>query len=80
MNFALDKANMYHNRMNSIWQNKATLFPQIFVIDNVVVTNQSNQSVEGCVPQQGREGLTLVNVERNGSVEPNGKQLEHGSL
>ena len=50
------------------------------MVDDAFVTNQSNQSVEGCVPQQAREHLNSVIVERNGSVEPNGKQLEHGAL
>ena len=48
------------------------------MVDDDVLTNQ--KSIEGCVPQQARECLTLVTVERNGSVEPIGKQLEHGSL
>ena len=80
MKFVLDNENIYHSRMNSILQNEATLFPQRSAIDNVVVTNQCNQSIEGCVHQQARERLTSVTVERNGSVEPNGKQLEHGSI
>ena len=50
------------------------------MIDDASITNQSNQSIEGCVPQQARECLTLVIVERNRSVEPNVQQLEHGSL
>ena len=50
------------------------------MVDDDVVTNQSNQSVEGCVPQQARERLNSVIVQRNGSVEPNEKQLEHGAL
>ena len=66
--------------MNSFLRNEATLFPQRSVIDDVVVTNQSNQSVEGFVLQQARECLTSFFVEKNGSVEPSGKQLEHGSL
>ena len=36
MKSGLDYANMYHSGMNSIWQNKATLFPNIVVgNDNV---------------------------------------------
>ena len=50
--------------MNSIWKNKATLFPQRYMVDDAAVTNQSNQSIEGCVPQQARERLTSVTVER----------------
>ena len=68
MNSGLDYANMYHSRMNYVLQNKATLFPQRSVIDDVVITNHSNRSVEGCVPQQARERLTSITVERNGSV------------
>ena len=80
MNSSLDYENMYHNGMNFVLQNEARCFPQISLIDGVAVTNQSNQRVEGCVSQQARERFTLVTVERNGSVESNGKQLEHGSL
>ena len=50
------------------------------MVDVAAITNQSDQSVEGCVSQQPRENLTSFTVERNGSVEPNGQQLEHGSL
>ena len=69
MNFVLDNANMYHNRMNSIWHNKATLFPQRYVIDDVVVTNQSNQNVEGCVPQEQWHPLTPNIVAGNDNVQ-----------
>ena len=58
MKFVLYNVNMYHSEMNSVLHIKATLFPQRSVIDDVVVTNQSNQSIEGCVPQQVREHLT----------------------
>ena len=50
VNYGLYYANMYRNGMNSVFQNKAMLFPQKYVIDDAVVTNQSNQSVEYCVP------------------------------
>ena len=67
MNFVLDKTNMYHNGMN--FQNEATLFPQISVIDDATVANQSNQSVEGCVPQQQRKPLTPHIVAGNDNVQ-----------
>ena len=57
MNSSLNYANVHHNRMNSVLQNKATLFPQISVIDDVAVTNQSNKSGKGCVSQQQRHRL-----------------------
>ncbi len=79
MNYVLDDANMYH-RMNSVLKNNATLFPQRYVIDVNAITNHSDRSVEGCVAQQPREPLASVIVERNGSVELNGHQLENGSL
>ena len=50
------------------------------MVDDVSITNHPNRTVEGCVPQQSRERLTSITVERIGSVEPNEKQLEHGSL
>ena len=60
---------MYHNGMNSIWKNKATLFPQRHVIHDVFVTNQSNQSVEGFVPQEQRNPLTPNIVAGNDNVQ-----------
>ena len=54
--------------MNSILQNEDTLFPQRSVIDGDVVTNQSNQSVRGCVTQQQRQPLTPNIVAGNGNV------------
>ena len=39
------------------------------MIDDVVVTNQSNQSVEGCVPQQQRKPLTPNIVALNDNVQ-----------
>ena len=39
MNSGLDYENMYNSGMNSILQNKATLFPQRSMIDDVVVIN-----------------------------------------
>ena len=65
VNSSLDYANVYHNRMNSVLQNKATLFPQISVIDDVAVTNQSNKSGKGCVSQQQMYHLTPNIVARN---------------
>ena len=55
--------------MNSSWQNNANIFPQRSVIDAVVVTNQSNQSIEGCVPQEQREPLTPNIVAGNDNVQ-----------
>ena len=69
VNSSLDYANVYHNRMNFVLQNKATLFPQIFVIDDVVVTNQSNKSGKGCVSQQQRHRLTPNIVVGNDNVQ-----------
>ena len=69
MNFVLDNANIYHSGMNSTWNNKATLFPQRSVIDDVVVKNYSNQSVEGCVPQQQRKPLNPNIVAWNDNVQ-----------
>ena len=60
---------MYHNRMKSILQNDTTLFPQRYMVDDAVVTNQSNQSVEGCVPQQQRHPLTPNIVAGNDNVQ-----------
>ena len=51
MKFVLDKGNMYHNGRKYILQNEATLFHQRYVVDDAAITNQSNQSIEGCVPQ-----------------------------
>ena len=69
MNSGLDYANMYHNGMKSILQNATTLFPQRYVIDDVVVTNQSNQNVEGCVPQEQWHPLTPNIVAGNDNVQ-----------
>ena len=69
VNSSLDYANVYHNRMNSVLQNKATLFLQISVIDDVAVTNQSNKSGKGCVSQQQRHRLTPNIVVGNGNVQ-----------
>ena len=55
--------------MNSFLQRKPTLFPQRFVIDDVVVTNQSNQSGKNCVAQQQRHRLTPNIVEGNDNVQ-----------
>ena len=60
---------MYHNGMNSILHNKATLFPQISVIDDFVVTNKSNKRVEGCVPQEQRQSWTPNIVAGNENVQ-----------
>ena len=60
---------MYHNGMNSIWKNKATLFPQISMIDDDAITNRSNQSVEGCVPQEQGQYLTPNIVAGNDVVQ-----------
>ena len=54
--------------MNFVLQNEATLFPQRSVIDGDVVTNQSNQSVKGCVAQQQRQPLTPNIVAGNDNV------------
>ena len=69
MNFVFDNANIYHNGMNFVLHNEATLFPQRYVIDDVVVTNQSNQSIEGCVPQQQRQPSTPNIVVGNDNVQ-----------
>ena len=55
--------------MKSIWKNKATLFPQISVIDDVAVKNQSNESVEGFVPQEQRKPWTPNIVAGNDNVQ-----------
>ena len=68
MNSVLYYANMYH-RMNSILKNEATLFPQRYVIDGDLVTNQSNQSVKGCVSEQQRQPLTPNIVAGNDNVQ-----------
>ena len=68
MNSSLDYANMYH-RMNYVLQNEATIFPQIYVIDDVAVTNQSNQSVKGCVSKKKRQSLTPNIVSGNDNVQ-----------
>ena len=60
---------MYHGGMKSIWQNKATLFPQRYVIDDVGVTNQSNQSVEGFVWKQQRHHLNPNIVVGNDNLQ-----------
>ena len=69
VNSSFDYANVYHNRMNSILQNKATRFPQISVIGDVAVTNQSNKSGKGCVFQQQRHRLTPNIVVGNDNVQ-----------
>ena len=69
VNSSLDYANVYHNRMNSVLQNKATLFPQISVIDDVVVTNQSNQSGKWCAAQHQGNCLTPNIVAGNENVQ-----------
>ncbi len=66
---SLDIATMYHNGMNFIFHNEATLYPQRSVVDDVVVTNQSNQSGKGCVTQQQRQPLTPNIVARNDNVQ-----------
>ena len=67
--------------INSYSHNVVRNVPQRSTVDDVSITNNLYQSIEGCFSQQPRFPLSPVTVEGNESVIlPSGKQFKHASL